>query len=129
MPEYEFDKPHHLNRLHDELIADGITPESVRGQSDGDKFWITVPAILQPQVSAVVEAHDGAAAVMAEHWREARAIRDQKLRDSDWVGVTDTQLSDANLASWQAYRQSLRDIPQEQPDDPQNIVWPSAPSD
>ena len=83
MPEYEFDKPHHLNRLHDELIADGITPESVRGQPDGDLFWIAVPAILQPQVSAVVEAHDGLAAWVEVHWKEVREKRNQLLRDCD----------------------------------------------
>jgi hypothetical protein len=128
MPEYEFDKPHHLNRLHDELIADGITPEAVRGQPDGDLFWITVPAILQPQVSAVVEAHDAVAVLEELAWEFARDKRNRLLSECDWTCVTDSQLSEADQASWQTYRQALRDVPQNE-NDPENITWPDAPSD
>ena len=126
MPTYEFDKPHHLNRLHDELIADGITPESVRGQPDGDLFWITVPAILQPQVSAVVEAHDAVAVLEELAWEFARDKRNRLLSECDWTCVTDTQLSDADQTSWQEYRQALRDVPQNE-NDPETITWPDAP--
>jgi hypothetical protein len=127
MPTYEFDKPHHLSRLHDELIADGITPESVRGQPDGDLFWITVPAVLQPQVSAVVEAHDAVAVLEELAWEFARDKRNRLLSECDWTCVTDTQLSEADQTSWQTYRQALRDVPQNE-NDPENITWPDAPS-
>jgi hypothetical protein len=127
MPTYEFDKPHYLSRLHDELIADGITPESVRGQPDGDKFWITVPAILQPQVSAVVEAHNGEEALIESQWKLVRANRNSLLRECDWTSLADSQLNDTDQTSWQEYRQALRDIPQNQ-NDPENITWPDAPN-
>ena len=127
MPEYEFDKPHHLSRLHDELIADGITPESVRGQPDGDKFWIAVPAVLEPQVSAVVEAHDGPAAFEAVAWEAVRVDRNGRLAKSDWTALGDHQLSEVEEAAWWAYRQSLRDVPQDH-DDPTDITWPEPPS-
>ena len=63
-----------------------------------------------------------------EGWVTARAERDTRLRNSDWIGVTDTQLTEADQTSWQTYRQVLRDVPQNQ-NDPENITWPDAPSD
>jgi hypothetical protein len=52
-----------------------------------------------------------------------RAQRDALLAASDW-----TQLADApvNQAAWAAYRQALRDAP-EQTGFPESVVWPTAP--
>lgn len=56
---------------------------------------------------------------------ELRAIRDRMLRESDW-----TQLPDApvNAQAWAAYRQALRDLPENTPD-PADPVWPNIPVD
>lgn len=53
-----------------------------------------------------------------------RAIRDQKLSDSDW-----TQLSDSprDKVVWANYRQQLRDLPS-QPGFPFTIDWPTPPN-
>ena len=126
MPRYEYDKLNDLLTLHIELESAGISPQTVEGR--GNLVWITVPAEFEAQVSAVVDAHDGAAATLAKHWSTARAERDTRLRNSDWIGVTDTQLTEADQTSWQTYRQALRDVPQNQ-NDPENITWPDAPSD
>ena len=61
-------------------------------------------------------------------WQEARAIRDQRLRDSDWTAVTDTVLSEAEQTAWAEYRQELRDIPQIY-DDVDDVVWPESPEE
>lgn len=52
-----------------------------------------------------------------------RASRTQRLAESDW-----TQLADAPVdsAAWAAYRQALRDIP-DQPGFPWTVDWPVKP--
>jgi hypothetical protein len=55
-----------------------------------------------------------------------RTMRDQKLRDTDWLVIraaeTGVPLSDA----WSAYRQALRDVPS-QAGFPYNVTWPTEP--
>lgn len=65
---------------------------------------------------------------IASESQEARAVRDKLLTDSDW---TDTLSSKNRLGEdlynqWQAYRQALRDVP-EQAGFPLAIVWPTPP--
>jgi hypothetical protein len=54
---------------------------------------------------------------------EIRSERDFLLKKSDW-----TQLPDAPVdqTAWAAYRQELRDIPQ-QKGFPENVTWPTKP--
>jgi len=54
-----------------------------------------------------------------------RAIRNDKLRDTDWTQGKD--ISDEVSQAWGAYRQALRDIPQ-QNGFPFNVVWPDVPA-
>ena len=42
-----------------------------------------------------------------------RAERDRLLRESDWTQLPDAPLTAAERAEWAAYRQALRDLPQE----------------
>jgi hypothetical protein len=56
----------------------------------------------------------------------AYAKRDILLQQSDWTQLPDVPLTEAQRQAWVAYRQSLRDVPQ-QPGFPDNIVWPVAP--
>ena len=51
-----------------------------------------------------------------------RSQRDQKLQDTDWMGLSDVTMS----TEWATYRQSLRDIT-EQPGFPGTITWPDEP--
>lgn len=60
-------------------------------------------------------------------WVEIRAERDEKLRASDWTHISDTPLVAGKKAEWTAYRQSLRDIPQDFPN-PGDVVWPVEPA-
>lgn len=54
--------------------------------------------------------------------KAVRAERDQKLKDTDWMGMSDVTMS----ADWATYRQALRDVPS-QAGFPHNIIWPTEP--
>ena len=55
-----------------------------------------------------------------------RAMRNQKLVDTDWTQLAD---SSANATAWGTYRQALRDLPTSSGDDwPHNVTWPTEPS-
>ena len=54
--------------------------------------------------------------------KEARATRDRLIAETDWMALSDVQMSDG----WAAYRQALRYVP-EQPGFPDNIDWPQIP--
>lgn len=73
-------------------------------------------------VSAVVDeeakAEDAAQAV--------RADRDVRLMETDWTQLVDCPLDEADILLWQAYRQALRDVPQ-QAGFPYAVEWPVEP--
>lgn len=54
---------------------------------------------------------------------EIRARRNRLLTSSDWTQVADAPV---DQAAWAAYRQALRDIPQ-QSGFPANVTWPVTP--
>ena len=51
-----------------------------------------------------------------------RSERDQKLKDTDWMGMSDVTMS----TEWATYRQALRDVPA-QDGFPHNVTWPDEP--
>lgn len=125
MPKFHFNKRHQINILLDEIRQDGIHPEHVECRDDD--IWITVPAVLEPQLSAIVAAHDGPAGLASIAWEAVRVDRNGRLAESDWTALADSPLSEVEEAAWFAYRQSLRDVPQDH-DDPTDITWPEPPS-
>ena len=58
----------------------------------------------------------------AATWGSVRGERDQLLKDTDWQGMSDVTMSDAQ----KTYRQALRDLPATN-SDPTKIVFPDAP--
>lgn len=58
--------------------------------------------------------------------KDIRAERDALLTACDWTQMSDCPLSDTVKASWATYRQSLRDVP-EQEGFPTDVVWPVSP--
>ena len=56
--------------------------------------------------------------------REFRHMRNQLLAETDWSQMADTP--QAIKDKYVAYRQALRDVPQ-QAGFPDNIVWPTKP--
>lgn len=62
----------------------------------------------------------------------ANMIRQQRmglLASSDWTQSLDSPLSEAKRAEWAAYRQALRDLPDEQGgvNSISDVIWPSQP--
>lgn len=58
---------------------------------------------------------------------EARAQRDKLLAETDWTQVLDAPIDAATREAYRAYRQALRDLP-EQEGFPGTITWPEMPS-
>ena len=58
---------------------------------------------------------------------EARAKRDKLLSDTDWTQTLDAPIDEDTKAAYRAYRQALRDIP-EQEGFPLDIIWPELPA-
>jgi len=56
-------------------------------------------------------------------WDSIRLERDSLLAACDWTQVADAPVDGA---AWAAYRQQLRDIPQDF-DSPDDVVWPEQP--
>ncbi len=98
----------------------------------GDKWYSKY--ILGPVFTDTVE--DGVTTTAAEHEAEykarkdaeqatiVRATRDTKLAESDWTQARDVTL--ANDADWQTYRQALRDVPTQE-GFPWSVTWPEQP--
>jgi len=57
--------------------------------------------------------------ISAKHYR---AERDMRLRETDWMALSDNTMTPA----WASYRQALRDIT-EQAGFPYSVVWPTKP--
>ena len=58
---------------------------------------------------------------------EARTQRDKLLAETDWTQVLDAPIDAATREAYRAYRQALRDLP-EQEGFPGTITWPELPS-
>ncbi len=58
---------------------------------------------------------------------EARTKRDKLLAATDWTQVLDAPIDAATREAYRAYRQALRDIP-DQEGFPENITWPELPA-
>ena len=59
----------------------------------------------------------------ADKSESVRSERDQKLKDTDWMGLSDVTMS----TDWATYRQALRDIPSQE-GFPNTLTWPNEPS-
>lgn len=55
-----------------------------------------------------------------------RAMRNAKLAACDWTQIADSPLSSEEKAAWAAYRQELRDLP-ENTEDLVDPTWPEHP--
>ena len=58
---------------------------------------------------------------------EIRAKRNQLLAETDWTQLADSQLDEEAQAAMRAYRQALRDIPQQE-GFPLSVEWPEEPN-
>jgi hypothetical protein len=60
-------------------------------------------------------------------WTLIRKSRDEDLAASDYAAMPDYPMSDKDRPVFVAYRQGLRDIP-DQGADPDAVIWPDKPA-
>jgi hypothetical protein len=60
--------------------------------------------------------------------RELRITRDNKLVSSDYTQATDNTSVITDQELWATYRQELRDLPATYASNPEDVIWPIAPS-
>jgi hypothetical protein len=58
-------------------------------------------------------------------WEEIRETRNTLLSECDWTQFQDSPITGSKLTEWQTYRQSLRDVTNQE--NPYNITWPTNP--
>jgi len=86
--------------------------------------YILGPVFTDNEVATAAEQEAAYKAMKdAEFATNARSQRDKLLAESDWTQVIDAPV---NQEAWATYRQSLRNVPQ-QDGFPTTIVWPVKP--
>lgn len=80
--------------------------------------WTIVDGELVPVPDEVVDAID-----LENMWKDLREQRNLRLSACDWTQVPDAPV---NQVAWAAYRQALRDLP-DNTTDPENPDWPVPP--
>ena len=91
-----------------------VSVDDTAGAFDADGNSVQIDeALVQAEVERLIAQQPA---------KEARATRDRLIAETDWMALSDVQMSDG----WAAYRQALRDVP-EQPGFPDNIDWPKIP--
>jgi hypothetical protein len=65
-----------------------------------------------------------------EAWARFRAERDRRLAETDWIVARAYERGESVPEAWAAYRQALRDLPEQLTDEQVlsgEIPWPEAP--
>jgi len=96
-------------------VVQEVTATKKRG---GTTVEIDTDAVTVTVTQTAVDKSD------EEKWLEIRTKRDKLISNSDWMAMPD---SPAITDSWTAYRSALRNLPASQAD-PDDIIWPTAPS-
>jgi hypothetical protein len=102
------------------IIRDGVEQDS-KGNwcekwTEVDMFSDTDEATKEEQEAEYQTQID------ADEARKVRADRNQKLQDTDWMGMSDVAMS----TGWATYRQALRDVPNQE-GFPHEVEWPEEP--
>jgi hypothetical protein len=93
-------------------------------EMDGERVIVTERGNEQTILALPPDADD---ALVCELLAAAiRRERDQLLAACDYIIMPDYPVDEVLQAAWRAYRQALRDIP-EQPGFPMEVEWPVAP--
>ena len=106
------------------VVRDGVEQDAnnnwVQAWVERDMFSDTE----EDGVTTTKAEHEAAyqAQVDADAAKAVRAERDQKLKDTDWMGMSDVTMS----ADWATYRQALRDVPTQE-GFPHTVTWPTEP--
>ena len=117
--EYQFDNPpenYFFTAIdYDKFVAPYVAQwEEEKARQDAEKARLEAEELAEYNKIENVEAR-------------ARERRNELLSATDYMLMPDYPLSDAQRTAWSAYRQALRDLP-EQEGWPMNIVWPEEPN-
>lgn len=88
--------------------------------------YILGPIFVDGETTAAEQEAAYKAQKDAEFAKAARDTRDRLLAECDWIVVKSLESGQAVPSEWAAYRQALRDIPQ-QAGFPTSIDWPVKP--
>jgi len=95
--------------------------------------YLTVKAIINEGVVELEEDPEIVKLYKTDTDKFQRAVdilrvdRNNLLRDSDWSQMSDVSMTVEKKQEWLTYRQNLRDLPSNTTD-PENPVWPEAPT-
>ena len=107
-------------------------PEDFKLQdnSDGNGVfianWNTAKLGTQPTLASIDSQISDAEIEAKMMWKKIRKERNQLLKDSDYIMVSDAPITTEKKEEWETYRQSLRDIPQTF-SNPDEVVYPTKP--
>jgi hypothetical protein len=119
LSEYNIYMVNDLTKPSDEnftKIVNESTPILTNGQYYQN--WIVENAPIEYTESMVQNKND-------VQWYQIRSIRNTYLTECDWTQLPDSPLTIEKKQEWTVYRQSLRDITNQE--DPFNIIWPTKP--
>lgn len=104
-------------------LTPGIRLEVPEGLS-----WSDVKGVQAEDGSVTLEADPlKVQAKLDAAWTQLRAERNRRLAATDWTQLADAHLSQEKKDAWAAYRQELRDLPDET-QDPTAPEWPLDPT-
>ena len=92
---------------------------------DQNNMWADGEALYTIDESGVVSKN--ALADLKIKMAAIRMQRNAMLTSCDWTQVSDCPLSEEDKTSWANYRQSLRDLPQQEGFNPDSFEWPERP--
>jgi Phage tail assembly chaperone protein len=97
---------------------------AIEGALDWDLVGVQIPVNQERPVLIPVDALPMSPGALAS---QARARRDRLLSATSWIVERALELGNPVPEAWVAYRQALRDVPQ-QPGFPEVVVWPEPPA-
>lgn len=87
--------------------------------------WYEDNTITKPTLEELTEKWNEY--LTARPWEELRQKRNKRLVECDWVAIRAFTTGVPVPEEWKTYMQALRDLPANT-EDPENPVWPVAPS-
>jgi len=92
------------------------------------RLYIVGPPVytIDDDVHAVYITYPPVPISLMQAWQAIREDRNNMLFQTDWTQLEDSPLSNEQKDSYKVYRQSLRDITNQE--DPFNIIWPNPPN-
>lgn len=108
------------------LIVDAPRPELSNTQRFGAPIFTIKGDTVERTYEVVELSAEEIEQRTADQAESIRSDRAQRLADCDWTQLSDAPLTEEQKTAWAAYRQALRDIPQ-QAGFPWEVVWPTQP--